>query len=370
MADDDFYDAQSEVSQIKTRIVTKYFAFWARVMVPFAKRHGGRLAYFDLYAGPGRYQDGTPSTPLEILQTAIGNPDLCKMLLTYFNDSDPEHCADLEKNIDGLEGIDRLKHRPVVFNAEVDQDFETAFADIALVPSFSFVDPWGYKGVSLQLLHGMLKDWGCDLILFFSYNRINAAVSNPVFDEHTVGLFGESRLVRLRDMVEGKRPLEREALVLEAFTEALGDMGFEFVLPFTFKRPDMKRTSHHLVFVTKHPFAYTVMKEIMAAESSEASQGVPTFTYTKSLSSDETPLLYMLERPIDELGEMLLADFAGRTMRMKEIFEQHHVGRRFIERNYKAALIQLELDGKISTNPSKRRKGTFADHVQVTFPNR
>ena len=69
---------------------------------------------------------------------------------------------------------------------------------------------------------------------------------------------------------------------------------------------------------------------------------------------------------------MLLVDFAGRTLRMNDVFELHHVARRYISRNYKAALLQLEREGKIVADPpmGKRCKGSFSDRIKVTFPNR
>ncbi len=370
MSDYDFYDAQSEASQIKTRIVTKYFWFWSRVMISHARRQKCNLAYFDLYAGPGQYKDGTPSTPLIILEQAIADPSLRKLLVTYFNDN--EHAETLRENIYNLPGVSTLSHPPIVSGEDVDSQFEQIFSSIRLVPSFTFIDPFGYKGVTLALMEAVLKDWGCELVLFFSYNRINAAIENKTFDEHTEKLFGRTRLRNLRSALVGRRPFEREALILDAFARALKEMGFEFVLPFTFKRSDMKRTSHHLIFISKHPLAYTVMKEIMAKESTDSTQGVASFSYTKSLSRDETPLLYVLDRPIDELGEDLLEKFAGRTMSMKQVFKRHHIGSRFVEKNYKTALLQLEADRKIQTSPppSKRKGNTFGDMVSVTFPNR
>lgn len=376
MGNDDFYDEQFEASEIKTRIITKYFRFWTKVMVPLVKKRGKRLAYFDLYAGPGRFEDGTKSTPILILEDAVANPDLCKMLVTEFNDKDIEHVKALEKNIHSIEGIDRLKYEPGFLNLSVDDNFESLFSDLALIPSFSFIDPFGYKGVTLRLLHGMLKDWGCDLVLFFSYSRINAAIDNPTVEDHVLKLFGGAdRIEQLREDILGRLPSEREALILEAFSQALGEMGFDYVHPFTFKRSDQKRTSHHLIFITKHKLGYTVMKEIMAAESSEENQGVVTFTYTRSLSRDETPLLYLLDRPLDDLGEMLLTEFAGQSLTMEGVFDRHNVGKPYVKRNYKAALIQLEVDGRIEAEPpiSKRpqRKGesTFADRVLVKFPD-
>jgi three-Cys-motif partner protein len=279
---DDFYDAQSEASRIKAQIVTKYFGFWTKVMVPQAKRWAKGLAYIDLYAGPGRYEDGSKSTPILVLEAAIQNPELRKRLITVFNDRNSEFATRLRSNIQRIAGIEMLSHQPQVYSVEVDEEVAEMFGRAAMVPSFSFVDPFGYKGITQRLLKGMLKDWGCDLILFFSYARINAAIDNEMFEEHISALFGDKRLRSLRARLQGKRPWEREALILEAFSQVLNDLGFKHVLPFTFRRKGQERTSHHLIFVTKHPLGYTVMKEIMAAESSEYDQGVPSFTYSPS----------------------------------------------------------------------------------------
>jgi three-Cys-motif partner protein len=370
--EDDFYDAQSEASLIKARIVSKYFEFWTKVI----KGRVARLAYIDLYCGPGVYRDGAQSTPVLILQKVVEDPVLCEKLVTIFNDVEPEHTEALARNISTIPGVERMKFKPQISTGEVDDAMAEVFAHTKMIPSFSFVDPFGYKGVSLKLLEGMLKDWGSDLVLFFSYNRINAALNNPAFEDHVEKLFGRERVERLRQMAKGMSANKREALVLEEFAEALKERGFHYVIPFTFKRPDMERTSHHLIFVTKNALAYGVMKEIMAKESSEFEQGVPSFGYAKALSEHETPLLFQFDRPIEELGEMLLGHYAGRTLTMREVFEGHHVGRRYIERNYKAALLELEKEGKIIADPPAakrppyRGQPSFGPKVRVTFHRR
>ena len=57
---------------------------------------------------------------------------------------------------------------------------------------------------------------------------------------------------------------------------------------------------------------------------------------------------------------------------MKNVYEKHNVGRRFIAKNYKDALRSLEDKKAIVCNPpsSKRKKDTFGDNVMVTFPSR
>lgn len=83
-----FFDERTDQSEVKARIVQKYFYAWANVVMPTAQKNGGRIAYIDLYAGPGRYKDGAASTPLLVLQNAIANAKLALMLVTLLNDSD------------------------------------------------------------------------------------------------------------------------------------------------------------------------------------------------------------------------------------------------------------------------------------------
>ena len=362
-----FFDESTDQSEIKTAIVSKYFWAWANVIKGTAKKRGTNMAYIDLFAGPGRYVDGTRSTPLLVLEQATKDPDLCDMLVTIFNDSEASHASTLAEEIAALPGIESIKHKPIVQNNEVGEEIVKIFEKMSLVPTFFFVDPWGYKGLSLRLINSVLKDWGCDCIFFFNYNRINMGLGNESVKEHIDALFGEERADELRGEVDGLGPRERELAVVEAIGQSLQEMGGKYVLPFRFCRAEGERTSHHLIFVSKHVLGYNIMKDIMARESSGKEQNVPTFEYNPSFGNQG--LLFELARPLDDLGEMLLNEFSGKTMTMNETFEAHHVGRRFIKKNYKEVLKTLESSGRIDVDPpaDHRKKNTFADHVKVTF---
>src|SRR5204863_7208253 len=121
----------------------------------------------------------------------------------------------LQSEINALPGIETLKYKPDVRCGEVDEDAERFFNETKLIPSFSFVDPFGYKGLSLKIVNGVIKDWGCDCVFFFNYNRINAGISNPKVEDHMNALFGEDRAAELRNALERKTPAQREALILE-----------------------------------------------------------------------------------------------------------------------------------------------------------
>ena len=108
----------------------------------------------------------------------------------------------------------------------------------------------------------------------------------------------------------------------------------------------------------------------MAKHSSEQHQGVASFGYCPA--SAIHPTLFELNRPLDHLEEMLLEGFAGRTLTTQQIYDLHNFGRPYTMKNYKTVLLKMDERGLVQSEPpaSKRRKGTFADHVRVTFPGK
>ncbi len=365
MSDARFFEESKEQSRIKAEIVSKYFWAWAKVMVSASK---GRIAYIDLFAGPGRYKDGTKSTPLLVLWKAVQEPDFRKRLVTLFNDKNSENVRSLQTAIESTPEFERFENKPQVLNNEVGDQIVADFESMNMVPALFFVDPWGYKGLSLRLINSVLKNWGSDCIIFFNYNRINMGLNNEFVKEHMDALFGEARAERLRTRLEPLSPEERELEIVEELARALKEMGGKYVLPFRFRNEKGNRSSHHLVFVSKDFKGYEIMKGVMAGQSSSADQSVPSLEYNPATENQR--LLFELSRPLDELEGQLLNDFAGRTLTMRRIYERHSVDRPFIEKNYKDALKNLEAKGAVEADPPacQRRKNTFANRVSVKFP--
>ncbi len=366
-----FFAECMEQSEVKASIVEKYFYTWAKIIDSTQQKHAkgdNRIAYIDLFAGPGRYEDGTISTPIRVLQKIIQDPSLVGKTVTLFNDRDQGNASNLQSCIDKLEGKEKLKYSPIVQNMEVGDEIAKIFESRKNVPILAFIDPWGYKGLSLRLVDSFLKDWGCDCIFFFNYSRINAGLSNPVVKEHMEALFGKERAEQLATTLEGQSPADRESTIVEALAQALRQFGHRYVLPFCFKNASGRRTSHHLILVTKHFKGYEVMKEIMAKASSSEEQGVASFTYNPA-DKNAHPLLFELNRPLDDLRDLLLADFQGKEIVMDELYKTHSVDRPFIRANYKTVLAAMEADGAISVANRKSKRG-FADDLRVQFPAR
>jgi three-Cys-motif partner protein len=271
MSTGNFFDDQKEQSAVKSNIVSKYFWAWAKVITSVQNRydrHDKRIAYIDLFAGPGRYEDNTKSTPILVLEKAIDDPLMAERLVTFFNGRNPKNAQSLQGTIRELPGIEKLKHQPNIKNIEIGSAIAEQFKQMKLVPTLLFVDPWGYKGLSLNLIDSVLKNWGCDCIFFFNYNRINMGLNNENVKEHMNALFGEKRANELRAKLSPLSPHERELTIVEELGQAFQTMGYTFVLPFRFRNDEGTRTSHHLIFVSKEFLGYNIMKGIMASASS------------------------------------------------------------------------------------------------------
>src|SRR5262249_47548605 len=81
---------------------------------------------------------------------------------------DDENASTLRQAIRELRGVETLANEPQVYADEVGEEIVKLFEQLSLVPTLFFVDPWGYKGLSLRLINSVLKDWRCEWI-FFNY---------------------------------------------------------------------------------------------------------------------------------------------------------------------------------------------------------
>ncbi len=367
MVTNQFFEESREQSVIKSEIVEKYFFAWAKIIIGNQKRFGNdlKICYIDLFAGPGRYKDGQISTPFRVLSKAIKDKDLSKNLVTIFNDKDSKNAQTLEQTIKNIPDINKLRFEPQVWNREVGNKIAEQFESISKAPCLAFIDPWGYKGLSLKLVDAFLQDWGCDCIFFFNYARINAGLGNPYVKEHMQALFG-AKTKQLSKELKEMKPQEREATIVNELVQSLQEFGHRFVLPFCFKSKTGKRTKHHLILVTKAFRGYDVMKEIMVKSSSDSNQGVATFTFSLA-DSNKQRLLFDLNRPLDDLEKMLLKDYKGKKISTIKLYEEHSVNKPYIKKNYKDILRKMEDSGKIDVMGRNSNRG-FADYLTIQFP--
>lgn len=380
-----FFSKQLKGSEVKTEIVVRFFKAWAAIVSrsPLVDR----LIYIDLFAGKGTYDEGESpgepvhSTPLRILEAAIADPKIAPLLIALFNDGNPEYAEALRQSIASLPGIQSLRAPPLVTSGPVDRSLADLFGKTRLAPSFLFLDPFGYKGLTRDLIGSVLKDWGCDCVFFFNYVRLNMAFNEPKFKEHVDALFGVDRAEQMRKDMHGMEPSDREEFILRSLGDAMRDIRGKFMLVFRFCTAN-GTPKRHIVYISKAYRGYAVMKDAMASQSDLSAEDVPFLEYIVS-EEDDAPSLFAMAPWHDwrlnvrfrlaTLKGSLQREFANRPIPFKELFESHearNTGLPFTKANYKRAVTALAAVGKatlLKPNGTVPRSGTCPDDAIVTL---
>jgi three-Cys-motif partner protein len=363
MTADDFFSKQSPESAAKTEIVANFFAAWLNIIGNTTYR--GRLAYMELYAGAGKFADGSTSTPLRVLQTILTSPHAARFRVVL-NEMDDDAADLLRANAESLPNVGVLGNELILTRVEITRDNALSFLKyIDDFPAVLFVDPFGYKGVSARLFGEYMRNgWGRDAILFFNHKRINAALSNPAFTEHMEALFGRARVAALRKDLPRLHAHEREERVHAEMEASLREAGVAFIHRF-----DFEKRHDSIFFMSMKEKGLRTMKDVMRKRSTGTDDGVASFSFGRP-APVQTSLFAPRQSATEILIDDLLVRFAGRTLTFEEIVANHHPGTNYVPKNYRDALLQLEAQGTIKTDPARRRSGTFGPNVRVTFPRR
>jgi len=299
---------------------------------------------------------------------------LRKNLITVFNDKAAEFVEQLSDNIKITGVADLLIHKPVITCSHVCEELVTKFSGTSLVPTLTFIDPCGYKGLSLELIRSVTKDFGCDCVFFFNYNRINMALENETVDENMIAVFGANGLEALRrklNRVLGES--QREVMIVEGLKQPLLGVGLEYILGYQVKHRSQKRTSHYIVFASKNFLGYDIMKDIMYKACSSVN------AWNEKIGFDPSHRDYNYSLPLQlpkvDLQSQLLGNFKGVTLSFEDLYRQHTTSTPYVRKHYREALMDLERIGKLTMDPpydkrpSRNGKKTLADHVLISFPS-
>lgn len=365
----DFFEKQSERSYVKSAIVNAYFKTWAGIML--RKMKASRIGYYDLFCGSGRFEDGSESTPIMVLKTAIEDPDICSKLITVFRDRNHDSVSSLSGEIVKIPGIENLLHRPNIAVQELSNLDINWIESAVQIPSLTFFDPWGYKALSIDLIDASLRGRGSECIFFFNYNRVNAALSNSVLEETASKMMSPEEFRKVRDALDSQEPHQRELTIVDALTRSIRSGSGRYVLPFCFEEEVSSKTSHYLIHVTKHGLGYEIMKEVLYKHSDLDAGGVAKFRWVRADRRHESlfPFMSLLE----DLPDILARDFAGNEVRFSEIYSPHNWGRKFIKKHYREALKRLSSQGRIeivAKDGKAPKVGTFPERVLIRFPER
>lgn len=356
MKEKDFFEKQTISSKIKASIVSEYFPSYCKIIV--RKHQPKELRYIDLFAGPGIYEDGSPSTPILIGRHCVSDGFLRQKVKLIFNDNKyhetlktnfakefPENTFSFKPHfgkstVGQHEGISEFLKK----NTHIDKKNEA--------PSLLFIDPFGYKGIETKILAEFLKNWGNEIFIFVNTKRIHPALENDKFEALMIDLFPTTFLQLKNDRRFKSSVTARLSLIIDSlgteYKTLLGDN--VFYTAFKFQEEDSEATSHYILHLTKGAKGYELIKTIYNdfANVGTVFDGINTYTFDAKLYGKEINNLFDLRtQNIEKLEEEIFSKYKGRKISANKLFEEHHVNGLYSRSHYTDALRNLALKEKL-----------------------
>lgn len=344
-------------TRAKHDLLRRYLGGWFAIM---GRRHS-RVVFFDGFAGPGVYAGGEIGSPLIALETLISHRsvDVRSEYVLLFNEYNADRFQALEASL-----APAIARAPQNVMVEVRQErFSGLIEDILdglgerhLAPTFAFVDPFGYKDISMEQLRRFLSFRGCELFIYFDYNSANRFATGGVVDDRFIDLFGTDEF---KNAPPARDP-RRKAFLHDLYERQLKQVcGFEYVQSFEMVT-SQNRTGHYLFFCTRSVKGLTVMKEAMWTVD-------PTGEYRFADYLDGQAILFGGATDTSALQRTLSATFHGKTIEIDALTEWIVINTPYAANHVKTRTLKpMQTAGRI-TSPNQRQRGTYPSGTLITF---
>ncbi|MGH6683974.1 MAG: three-Cys-motif partner protein TcmP [Pseudolabrys sp.] len=347
---------QGQPPQAKHEILTRYLDAWFPIMASW----NTKVLFIDGFAGPGRYAGGEPGSPELATESALKRQGMLRgsTVMLCFNESDKARYGELESWASAKAETVPANFELIVQNEEfVDlaQHIVDTRGGRSLVPTFAFVDPFGFSGVPIELIADLVRDKRSELFILFSFNSANRWIRHPEQQVNMRDLFGCDDYLEADSLV----PLARKEFLAGLYERQLRDYGnFPYVSRFQMIEKS-GRTSYFLYHCTRNLKGLEVMRS--AIWKIDPTSG-------RQFSDRVAGLESIFEGPIAfDLEERLLTRFAGQRVPIKTLQDFVLTDTPFAPEHLKKRTLKpLQERGLIEVTGQKKR-GTFPDGVEVRF---
>jgi three-Cys-motif partner protein len=329
-------------------------------MVILSQGRFPEILYIDGFAGPGQYEGGEAGSPIIALDTALGfKPPLTARIHFLFVEERMDRAEHLRQQV-------ALRTLPANFSVIVEGGitFETAFSNRyahyirqgRLVPTFAFIDPFGWTGAPFSLVKKILSNRSCEVFVNFMYEEINRFIGHPDQVANFNSFFGTEEWTRCASASE---PRVRNRCLHDLYLQQLHTVA-KYVRSFEMSNA-RDVTDYYLFYATNELLGLKKMKEAMwkADETGE---------FRFSDATDPSQFILFEKAPqLPALRQRIVAKFSGKQVSVGDIEKFVLIETAFRESHYKGILKSLENDGALTAlNPAPtRRAGTFGDPAMM-----
>lgn len=196
--------AQDPHTAAKHSVLRKYLDAWIAAMGQQALKSSAyrvgppRLLLVDGFAGPGRYSGGEPGSPLLMLDALLSHTALPRLagvhFIFLFIEQDHRRVDHLRSEVAALDALPsnvtvRIEHGAfeATFGGLLDEATEHGKT---LVPTFAFIDPFGYSAASMSLTGRLLTYPRCEVLVFLPLSFVHRFVGREGQEDALTALFG------------------------------------------------------------------------------------------------------------------------------------------------------------------------------------
>lgn len=361
-----------EHTEAKHDILGHYLDAW----YPILSSTHGRILVLDGFAGRGRYNDGSPGSPIIALDHLLKHSSWPRMshreFVFLFIEHDPDNVASLNQALTDYRAAWEAENGPWPANVKYDVR-EGTFADNAaeicelleqqkarLAPTFAFIDPFGWTGMPMELVARLLNHPSCEVFINFMVGFINRFVTHPHQGQNMNELFGLDVDQILADHNGG----DRVEHLRDVYVQQLIDVaGFLHVRWFAM-RNHTGNVGYYLLHGTRSPLGVEKMKDAMWKTA-------PGGDYSFSDRLAGLDVLFQPEADLEPLRKALLEQFAGQSGVVVNPFLQEWVILHTPYRKPHLTQVLREMEkepgSKIHVNRPKGPRQQFAAGVTIDF---
>lgn len=310
--DEKYWAEYDGLQHAKHQLLTKYLGGW----FPILSSWNGRVLYLDCHAGRGRHLTGHEGSPVLALQTILEHTHRLQILNSteihfVFFEKDQANYKYLCEEINALGQLpDNIKVHP--YQSDYEAEIRQILHDLKQrrqkkTPAFAFLDPYGFT-LSMDLLNELLRFPMCELLVNFMYRYVDMAMQNQPQASNLDLLFGCSEWRQLAGIRSYE---ERTEKTINLFSKQLEAKHVTHM----YMRARNGVLKYALFHATNAERGRELIKEAIWSVTPDGS-----FTAFEHHHPDQ-PVLVTPEPNLAPLKEQLRDRFAGRQVRMKEIYE-------------------------------------------------
>lgn len=342
-------------TEVKHEILGRYLGAWFGIL---GSSHP-KILYVDGFCGPGRYEGGEPGSPKITLEKAKGlKIDISdKRFIFIFIDEREDRIDHLKSELDAMEIPEN--YQIYIENNKFDEAFIPILDGLeqrssSLLPTFAFIDPFGFSGVPFDLVRRILQNNRAEVFITFMTDSINRFFEHPDDQtrQHIIDLLG------IDDVHERIDPnIDRPTQLKQLYQQQLEKYA-KFVRTFQMKN-QKDREIYCLFFASNHPLGHQRMKE--AFWKADPSSG---YSFSDATNPDQMVLFDV--DPIADLAENLYRKFFGSRLSSDMVFQFVNDETPYTESQAKKALARLEEESRIVVDEYKQ---DGKKRIRRTFPS-